>query len=105
MHKNYCLIDQDGIELNVGVDLDPYTYNRFDELEYFELTSVEVVIKGVGIDILPMLNDKQGQHIASLAAEIYHSEKADARYERPASRERESETVDLNALTRKIFNI
>ena len=64
-----------GIEILVGYDFDKT--NSFyseegnsgtlvEEMVYTELTSVEVIVKGVGIDILPMMNDLQKKHIISL---------------------------------------
>jgi len=68
MKSSETLIDDNGIEVIVG-------YNYEKDAPYFaeinnpatfvpatvgtELTSVEIVICGVGIDVLPQLNEKQ----------------------------------------------
>lgn len=70
MKKNYeTIADDNGIELIVGYEYDltpamedePGCY--VEEMVYTELTSVEIVIAGVGIDILHLLSDKQKSKI------------------------------------------
>jgi hypothetical protein len=69
------IIDESGIELLVGYEYDkspsfhaeignPSTY--VGEMVYTELTSVELVIAGVGLNILRQLTEKQKEHIISL---------------------------------------
>lgn len=75
-HDCINLIDEDGIEIAVGFD-----YESADLEDgpgwYIELQSLEIVIKGVGIDILPSLNDKQGRHISGLVYEHLDREAAE----------------------------
>lgn len=66
------LCDDNGIEIIVG-----YEYDREKDYEeepgnpatlvqgmiYTELTSVEVVIAGIGVDVLPSLTSKQIDHL------------------------------------------
>jgi len=70
-HNSETLIDESGIEILVGYNHEK-TPSQIEEghglhevgnLVYTELTSVEVVIKGVGIDILPLMNDRQKEAI------------------------------------------
>lgn len=74
MKKNCeTICDDNGIEIIVG-----YLYDQSESqkeeghglhevglMVYTELMSVEVVIAGTGIDILPRLSDKQQDHIIS----------------------------------------
>lgn len=60
------LIDESGIEILVSyrtIKSEPEDVHEDDwsthVLTYIELNSVEVVIKGKGIDILPLMNEKQ----------------------------------------------
>ena len=56
MERRYeIIIDQDGIELIVTY----HTGQDFKGNEVTDINHVEIVIAGTGIDILPMLNDKQ----------------------------------------------
>jgi len=73
MKKNAETIsDDNGVELLIGYQYEaekdyyeepgnPFTLVK--GMVYTELTSVEVVIKGKGIDILPQLNDRQKEYI------------------------------------------
>jgi hypothetical protein len=74
-HNSETIIDEDGIELLVGYDFERIdSYCEFPEnsasiVEGWietELTSVEVIIKGRGIDLLPLMNEDQKGHIVSL---------------------------------------
>jgi len=70
--KSNCemLVDENGFEILVG-----YNYEKTKDIHdteegviceplvYTELTSVEVVIKGRGIDILPLLHPAQKEFI------------------------------------------
>lgn len=64
-HNVECLSDDSGIEILVGYDYEKSDSQIEDQgyeaglLVYTELTSVEVVIAGIGINLLPMLTDKQ----------------------------------------------
>lgn len=69
------ILEENGIELLVGYDYEkspsfhaeignPGTY--VGEMVYTELTSVEVVILGVGINILPEMKESQKEYIISL---------------------------------------
>ena len=69
------VLDESGIELLVGYNYDnsPSFYaeegnpsTHVDEMVYTELTSVEVVIKGSGIDILSFMNERQKEYIITL---------------------------------------
>lgn len=79
-HDCINLVDQDGIEFAIGFD---YDYVQFDN-EYgehdagyeIELQSAEVIIRGVGIDILPSLNEKQCGHIVQLLSEALDAQEA-----------------------------
>ena len=71
-HNSETLIDESGIEILVGYNHEttkgyyeePGNPETFVEpLVYTELTSVEVVIKGTGIDILPLMSDRQKEAI------------------------------------------
>ena len=68
------IADDNGIELLVGYRYEnsPSYYEEpenpgslVQEMVYTELESVEVVIKGQGIQILPMLTEKQKEYIIS----------------------------------------
>ena len=68
------LIDENGIELIVAYEYDkeegfyeePGNVASFVEATVSTtLTSVELIIKGTGIDVLPVLNKKQIDHIIS----------------------------------------
>jgi len=74
-HNSETILDESGIELLIGYDYEstdgyyeePTNIASFVEpLVYTELKSVEVVIKGTGIDILPFLNEKQTSYLISL---------------------------------------
>ena len=71
-HNSETLIDDSGIEILVGYDYEkekdyeaepgnPATL--VEGMTLTELTSVEVVIKGTGIDILPLMSDRQKEAI------------------------------------------
>lgn len=72
-HDCFNLVDQDGIEFSVSFDYDYVQFNNeygeHDAGYEIELKSTEVIIKGVGIDILPSLNEKQCGHIVQLLSE------------------------------------
>lgn len=76
--KCITLVDENGIELLVGYDREEsgsqveegHGLHEVGELVYRELTSVEVVIRGIGIDILPMMEEKQKESIVSLINEL-----------------------------------
>jgi hypothetical protein len=66
-HTSQTLVDQNGIEVLVGFNYD-YDHGHLEECHGhhvigngydIELTSVEIVIAGIGIDILPQLSRKQ----------------------------------------------
>lgn len=61
-HNCETLCDDNGIEVLVG-----YKYYPSDEpgLNETELQSVEIVIGGIGINVLPVMNEKQKQNIIS----------------------------------------
>lgn len=68
------IVDESGIEVLVGYNYET-SESQLEEghgvhevglLVSTELTSVEVVIIGTGIDILPSMNEKQKKHIISL---------------------------------------
>lgn len=73
-HNSETIVDELGIELLVGYDYEQspsqieegHGYHEVGNLVYTELTSVEVVIKGRGIDILPQLTEKEMSYIVSL---------------------------------------
>lgn len=61
-HDCFNLLDDHGFELSVGFDFERMTCEDADGDSiyfYVELTAIEAVIKGVGIDILPQMNEKQ----------------------------------------------
>jgi hypothetical protein len=71
-HNAEILVDEAGIEILVGYDYELTMAWMAEEGNpgtlvepaiYTELTSVEVVIKGVGVDILDRLNDNQKMHL------------------------------------------
>lgn len=75
-HTNQTIIDQDGIELNVGYDYEngePGSIEPDAAMGYIELTSVEVVIKGKGIDILPYMVSKQVDLISHFIAKNHYN--------------------------------
>lgn len=61
------LVDDAGIEIMVGYEWEQsdsqieegHGYHEVGKLVYTELTSVEVIIKGHGIDILPVMTQRQ----------------------------------------------
>lgn len=61
------ILEDNGIEILVGYDFEKspsqveegHGEHEVGNRYYTELTSVEVIISGVGIDILPQLNTKQ----------------------------------------------
>ena len=56
MERRYeTIIDQDGIELIVTYHIG----HDFKGNEVVDINYVEIVIAGTGIDILPMMDDKQ----------------------------------------------
>ena len=60
MERRYeTIIDQDGIELIVTYHIG----QDFKGNDVVDINYVEIVIAGTGIDILPMLDDKQYQTI------------------------------------------
>ena len=77
-HDCINLLDQDGIEFAIGFDYDKQWFPDEDDAPYWyiELQSAEVIIKGVGIDIMPSLNEKQQRHIAQLVSEQLDREEA-----------------------------
>jgi len=76
MKKNSeTIVDEQGIEILVGYRYEesPKYYAEpgnpgtlVEAIVYTEIDSVEVVIKGVGIDILPNLSEKQQTYIINL---------------------------------------
>lgn len=75
--KKTCqtIVDDNGIEILVGYRYEesPKYYAEpgnpgtlVDAMVYTEIDSVEVVIKGLGIDILPQLSSRQVDYIKSL---------------------------------------
>jgi len=76
MKKNSeTIVDEQGIEILVGYRYEesPRYYAEpgnpgtlVEAIVYTEIDSVEVVIKGVGIDILPNLSEKQQTYIINL---------------------------------------
>lgn len=69
------IVDCDGIEILVGYRYEesPRYYAEpgnpgtlVEAMVYTEIDSVEVVIKGVGLDILPNLSSRQVDYIKSL---------------------------------------
>jgi len=73
-HTCETIVDDNGIELTVGYDYE-ITPSQVEECHglhdvgnfiYTELKTVEVVIKGKGIDILPFLTSMQEDYIVSL---------------------------------------
>lgn len=78
-HDCIALIDDDGIEIAAGFDYERTEWDDgYNPVKgwYIELQSLEIVIKGVGIDILPSLNEKQQSHIVSLVSEQLDREEA-----------------------------
>lgn len=74
MKKNCeTICDDNGIEIIVGYLYDQsesqieetHGYHEVGLMVYTELRSVEVVISGIGVNILPQLSDKQKEHIIS----------------------------------------
>lgn len=73
-HNSETIIDESGIEILVGYDYEKspsqteecHGFHEVGNLVYTELKSVEVVIKGKGIDILPNMSEKQKTYIISL---------------------------------------
>lgn len=72
MKKNCeTILDENGIELLVGYKYEQsasqleegHGLHEVGELIYTQLDSVEVVIKGRGIDILPQMTEKQKDFI------------------------------------------
>lgn len=63
-HNAETIVDESGIEVLVGYD---YEKNGLNGTAVFdtELTSVEVVIGGRGIDILPQLTEPEKDFIVS----------------------------------------
>ena len=76
MKKNSeTIVDENGIEILVGYRYEesPRYYAEpgnpgtlVEAMVYTEIDSVEVVIKGLGIDILPNLSSRQVDYIKSL---------------------------------------
>lgn len=76
MKKNSeTIVDESGIEILVGYKYEesPKYYTEpgnpgtlVEAMVYTEIDSVEVVIKGIGIDILPHLSSRQVDYIKSL---------------------------------------
>ncbi len=67
-NNSETLVDENGIEILVNYDYEKTEgYNEepsnaasyVEPTVYTELKSVEVVIAGIGVDILPSLNEKQ----------------------------------------------
>lgn len=74
MKKNCeTICDDNGIEIIVGYLYDQsesqveegHGHHEVGLMVYTELRSVEVVISGIGVQILPQLSDKQKEHIIS----------------------------------------
>lgn len=71
MDNTETLVDEQGIEILVAYSYDKspsqveegHGLHEVGNMVYTELKSVEVVISGTGIDILPMMNEKQKQAI------------------------------------------
>lgn len=66
MKQNLTLVDESGIEVLVSFSQEkgiPEDTHEDDfgtrTMVYTELHSVEVIIKGTGIDILPLMNERQ----------------------------------------------
>lgn len=67
------ILDENGIEILVGYLYEKsasqveegHGYHEVGEMIYTELGTVEVIIKGVGIDILPLMNEQQKDFIIS----------------------------------------
>lgn len=68
-----AIVDENGIEILVSYEYEE-SESQIEEghgihevgcMVYIELKSVEVVIKGIGIDIMPMMNQLQKESIIS----------------------------------------
>lgn len=70
-HNTETIIDENGIEILVGYDYEIsdsqieecHGFHEVGQMVYTELKTVEVVIKGTGIDLLPLMNNKQKAYI------------------------------------------
>lgn len=74
MKKNVeCICDDNGIELLVGYHYDEsesqveegHGYHEVGCMVYTELQTVELIIAGKGIDVLPVMTQRQKDHIIS----------------------------------------
>jgi len=75
MKKNFeTILDENGIEIAVGYLYEKsesqieegHGYHEVGNMVYTELEYVEVIIGGVGVDILHLLNEKQKESIIEL---------------------------------------
>lgn len=65
-HNAETIVDESGIEVLVGYDYNKPDYVNLETAVFdTELTSVEVVIGGRGIDILPQLTEPEKDFIVS----------------------------------------
>ena len=71
-HSSETIADDNGIEILVGYDYEktPAYYEEVnnpstlvEETVYTDLKTVEVVIAGIGVDILPLMTEKQKVHL------------------------------------------
>lgn len=73
-HNTETITDENGIEILVGYDYEQspsqieegHGYHEVGNLIETELKTVEIVIAGKGIDILPSMNEKQKEAIVEL---------------------------------------
>lgn len=77
MKQNLTLVDESGIEVLVSFTQEKDSPEDTHEddfgtrtMVYTELHSVEVIIKGTGIDILPMMNERQKMTIVEQINDI-----------------------------------
>lgn len=61
-HRTHTIVDENGIEILVGYDYE-HGYDDTGSRISVELTSVEVIIKGRGIDILRQLTEQQIKYV------------------------------------------
>ena len=72
-NNSECLVDENGIEILVNYDYEEsecqleegHGTHEVGCMIYTELKSVEVVISGIGIDILPSMNQLQKEAIVN----------------------------------------
>lgn len=73
-HNSEMIVDDNGIEILVGYDYEKsgpqieecHGYHDVGNLVSVKLTSVEVIICGTGIDILPQMTKKQIERIEQI---------------------------------------